>query len=223
MFYKFAREAGLADGTSEASANIQAIYLDTAPSIANDAQLDFSHFLVAVVKLAKHVMPGEDSGLGDLTVMETEPPRPFAQAVIWALRDHLLPLCERLSQGQIVGSPPSRTTSSSMDALINRMEGGLKLLFEHYTLPGKQTVAMKELHMLCGDSRIVPFFVAEPEVAKLVRLTLRETSRTSTDLEVECGCCANHPLNFAVQLNFDKFVEWLSTVSMFAFSKPHVP
>ena len=49
--------------------------------------------------MAQHVLPSDN---GNLT-LDCEPNPAAAHAVVWMLRDHILPLSERLMCGQIVG------------------------------------------------------------------------------------------------------------------------
>ena len=51
------------------------------------------------MQVAQHVLPSDN---GNLTV-DCEPNPAAAHAVVWMLRDHILPLSERLMCGQIVG------------------------------------------------------------------------------------------------------------------------
>jgi len=187
---KFAQDAGLVvhhlSCTDLTLASVGAIFLEAVPPCAEGARLNYAHFLHALVKLAQRTFPQESDAQ-------------LSHAVVWLLRDHLLPLAEQIQLGAPIGAAPSPDTSVRMRELVEEFSEKLRLVFAHYVTGGERTLRLADLSHVATDFRIVPHFVTPLEATELFEKVTGSSDTAAT---------------------FDDFVLWLASAAQLGFSKP---
>ena len=108
------------------------------------ARLDYAQFLHALVKIALRVFPPRGGASG---------PGALAEAIVWLLRDHLLPLAGRVERGEAIGEPPTPSGSPRMAALIEELKDRLRVVFEHYCVGGRAKLRLADLSQLVEAGR----------------------------------------------------------------------